>query len=195
MNSWRHSARGSTGTSMSSSAIGLSNVCFSLTSTIANFFLLLDEHLLAVEGDLEPVGIVEDRLLLARLQIEVHDRALLVVGAGARRSAVEQLALHRLQIGVAARLRRQHHRRAARSRSRSMSTSAGGGGLSAGFSSSFFSLVLVRVERRVLGVVARRERRLHVLAAAAPRRAASGSRRSTCCRTCRRPDRTRGRDA
>ena len=70
MNICRHSARGSTGTSMSARSIGLSNVCFSFTSTTANLRLLRRQHLLAVERHLEPVGIVEDRFLLALLEIE-----------------------------------------------------------------------------------------------------------------------------
>src|SRR5262249_61349507 len=67
-----------------------------------------DEHLFAVERDPEAVRVLENRFLLALVEIEVDDRALLVVYAGAWRPSVEQLALHRLQVRVAPRFRRQH---------------------------------------------------------------------------------------
>ena len=148
--------------------------------------LARDEHLLAVEGHLEVVGIVEHRLLFALREIEVHDRALVVARAGARLAPVKQLAFDGLEAPVVARLRRQHD--GARFEAVDVDVDVGRrgrprflllllgllrllflvlvrgpGGLFRGLVGRLVRRLVVGVERGVLGVVARGERRLHVL--------------------------------
>ena len=124
---------------MSAVAIGFSNFCAGFDLDDRELLLLRDEQLLAVERHLEPVGIVEHRLLFALLEVEEDDRALLVARAGARQAAVEQLALDRLQVGVVAGLRRQHDGARLEAVEIDVDVRAGAGGrFSAGFRPGFF---------------------------------------------------------
>src|SRR5262249_47865554 len=60
------------------------------------------EQLLAVERDLDGVGIVENRLPFALLEMEEAARALLLVRAGARLAAIDDLAFCRREVRVRA---------------------------------------------------------------------------------------------
>ena len=68
------------------------------------------QELAAVGRYRVPVGVVEDRLLLALLEVPEDDRRGPFGGAGSGQAPVEDLALDRCRVVVAARLRRQHDR-------------------------------------------------------------------------------------
>ena len=145
-----------------------------------------DEHLPAVRGGLEPVGLIEDCFLLALREVEIHNRVLLLPRSGARGATVQQLALDRLQVGVVASLWRQHDRARLEAVEIDIDVRGSRGAIVrffllrlfflgrllvrlfvVGFFPVGFLLVLflvVGIERGILGVVARGERRLHVAA-------------------------------